>query len=372
MLRVLMAVTSLDCGGIENLLMNIYRIIDRSKIQFDFLTHRNTKFYFEDEVEKMGGKIYRMPPVNPIPGSRYRKELDRFFKEHKEYKIVHAHMNALSTYVLRAAKRNNVPVRIAHSHNSELGEGLIKNLIKRYSRHNLNRYCNYKFACSKNAGIFLFRKGFDNCIILKNGIDVEQYRYNGEIRQRTRERLNIKTNTVYGHVGSFTEQKNHDFLIDIFAEIKKRDDKSKLMLIGDGPLAGRIKEKINDLNLDNDVIMLGTRNDVNELLMAMDVFLFPSKYEGLGIALIEAQAAGLKCLASSEVPKEADVTGLVEFLSIEDNTKVWAENAIGQVSDRIDQSSKIKEAGYDIEYTANWLQKFYMNEVSKYDINHSS
>ena len=366
MLRVLMAVTSLDCGGIENLLMNIYRNIDRSKIQFDFLTHRNTKFYFEDEVEKMGGKIYRMPPVNPIPGSRYRKELDSFFKEHKEYKIVHAHMNALSTYVLRAAKRNNVPVRIAHSHSSSFGDQWAKRMIKYYSRSKLKKYCNYRFACSEKAGHFLFGNISENdYVIMKNGINVANYRFNAETRQRVREKLDIKANSVYGHVGSFREAKNHDFLIEVFSEIKKEDYRAKLILIGDGPLVGRIKEKINDLNLDDDVIMLGTRNDVNELLMAMDVFLFPSKYEGLGIALIEAQAAGLKCLASSEIPKEADVTGLVEFLPIDDKVGIWANQAVqlAKKLKRADQTAKIRSAKYDITDTAQWLEKFYLRAV---------
>lgn len=369
MLRVLQVVTSLNCGGIENLLMNIYRLIDRDKIQFDFLTHRNIKFYFEDEVNRMGGKIYRLPPVNPLPGSYYRKEIDKFFREHNEYKIVHAHMNALSIYVLRAAKMNNVPVRIAHSHSNGFERNLVKKIIKHLSRRNIKKYCNYKFACSKEAGHFLFGNIHDNeYVIIRNGINVDNYKLNFQIRRRLREELNVKCNSVYGHVGSFREAKNHVFLLDVFNEIKKRDDKAKLILIGDGPLSGSIKKKINILNLEDDVIMLGTRDDVNELLMAMDVFLFPSKYEGLGIALIEAQASGLKCLASSNVPIEADVTGLVDFLPI-DCTKVWVENAINVENQRVDQSAKIKAAGYDIEYTANWLQKFYINALSKFDRN---
>ena len=366
MLRVLMVVTSLDCGGIENLLMNIYRLIDRDKIQFDFLTHRDTKFYFEDEVKSMGGEIYRLPPVNPVPGSHYRKELNKFFNEHKEYKIVHAHMNTLSTYALKAAKRNNVPIRIAHSHSSKLGRNCIKNTVKYFSRKNLKKYCNYKFACSEEASRFLFGNIDTNeYIIIKNGINVENYKFNYDIRQQVRKKLDIDYNSVYGHVRSFRDVKNHNYLIDIFNEIKKEDERSTLLLVGDGPLMGSIKEKIRKLNLENDVIMLGTRSDVNELLMAMDVFLFPSKYEGLPISLIEAQATGLKCLASTEVSKEVDVTGLVDFLSIADSSKVWAEEAVSKMaqSQRIDQSDKVRAAGYDIIDTAKWLQKFYLDVV---------
>lgn len=363
MIRVLMVVTSLDCGGIENLLMNIYRLIDRNIIQFDFLTHRGTKFYFEEEVKQLGGKIYRISPVNPFFYSKYCKELNRFFKEHKEYKIVHAHLNTLSSYVLKTAKKNNVPIRIAHSHNCNLGDSFIKRLIKIYSRFILPNYCNYQFACSKEAGDFLFGKKNNNYFTIRNGINVEKYRLDTTLRTQERSKLNINNNIVFGNVGRFTEQKNHMYLLDIFKYINRKNTATKLLLIGDGELSQKIENRIKELNLEKSVILLGMRDDINKLLMVMDVFLFPSKSEGLGIALIEAQASGLQCLASTAIPKEAKVTDLVEFLPLGIDVKIWGEQAIAMAQRKREntQINKIKEAGYDIADTVAWLQRFYLD-----------
>lgn len=364
MIRVLMVVTTLDRGGIENMLMNCYRAVDRSKVQFDFLTHRRHKFDFEDEVLELGGKIYRVSNVNPLPWSWYNKELDAFFDKHNEYRIVHSHINAFSAYVLRAAQKHGVPIRIAHSHTSKT-EKTFKGFIKIISKRLLQLYCNYRFACGSDAARYLFgEKNYTNgrIKIINNAIDVERYRFNPTVRGTKRKELGITEDLVIGHVGRFFTPKNHDFIIDVFNEVLKREPKSKLLLVGTGEKESEIKEKVNGLGISENVEFLGVRSDVNEILQAMDIFLFPSLYEGLPVTLIEAQASGLKIAASSNIDNRVDITGNIKFLELDDGTQTWAEEMLKMKEYvRTDTSSAIIENNYDIKNNAKWLQDFYLN-----------
>lgn len=354
-------------GGAETMLMNYYRQIDRKKIQFDFLTHRSEPKAYDDEIRALGGEIYHLPPVNPFGFNGYKGELKKFFIKHKEYKIVHSHLDTLSAYVLKEAKEAGIPIRIAHSHNTRVDFDF-KFPIRVYSRSKLEKSANKYFACSKEAGRWLFRnKKIDNVTVLNNAINVKSYEYDKQKALEVKRSLNLEDKLVIGHIGRFNKQKNHEFLIDIFYEVYKKNKKSILLLVGDGILKSQIYEKASKLNLSDNIKFLGVRSDVTDLVQAFDVFLFPSLYEGLPVTLIEAQAAGLKCIASDSITKDCDLTGNIEFLNLKDSPKKWAEKVLS-VHDsyvRTDISELIKKGGFDIEENIKWLEEFYINEYRK-------
>ena len=362
-IRILHVVTYMGRGGLETMLMNYYRNIDRNKIQFDFLTHREFEADYDREIKELGGHIYHLPRLNPFYPD-YLKQLDQFFKEHREYKIVHSHLDCMAGIPLKYAKKNGVPVRIAHAHSSNQTRDK-KYCLKLCFKHNIARYATHLFACGKEAGRWMFRT--DNFQILNNAIDAETYVYNSGVRDKMRKKLGIDRDTfVFGHVGRFTTEKNHLFLIDVFAEIAKRQNDSRLLLVGDGELQGAVKKKCYSAGLDDKIIFAGVREDVPELLQAMDVFLFPSLFEGLGIAVIEAQAAGLPCLISEGVPLECEKTeGLVYQLKLESGADCWAEKALQCThKKRSNTLEQIRKSGFDIKEAAIKLQEFYL-EVYK-------
>ena len=312
-------------GGVESVVMNYYRNIDRNKVQFDFICDEDSKYIPKDEIEGLGGKVILIPPYQkPF---KYHKELKRVLKEGK-YKIVHSHISTMSFFSLWAAKSAKVPIRIAHAHSTTNKKEKKKNLMKQVLRPFSKVFANRYFCCSELAGRWLFgNKTYDEgkVYLLNNAIDVDKFRYDEKIRKEKRKELNIKDNQlVIGHIGRFVQQKNHEFLIDIFNEIRKQDKNAILLLIGEGPLKEEIQNKVNELGLDKNVKFLGQRSDANELYQAMDLFLFPSLYEGLGMVLIEAQCAGLPCVASTEVPEIAKISDKVIFEDLKENLKIWA------------------------------------------------
>lgn len=349
-------------GGVEAVVMNYYRHIDKSKIQFDFICDNDSTNIPYDEIESMGGKVILIPPYQKI--FKYHKELKKVLKD-GNYKIVHSHINALSVFSLFAAKRAKVPVRIAHSHSTTNKKEWKKNLVKQVLRPFSKLYATNYMACSELAGRWLFgNKTFNKgkVYILNNAIELDKFMYDRNIRIEKRKELGINNNTlVIGHVGRFVEQKNHRFLIDIFSEIKKKNNDSVLLLIGQGPLMDEMKDKVKTLGLDSAVKFLGQRSDVNELYNVMDLFLFPSLYEGLGMVLIEAQTNGLFCLASTEVPKIAKVIDNVKFISLKENASTWCSN-IETIGRSIDLKT-IKNSGYDIVTEAKKLEQKYINYI---------
>lgn len=359
--RILHVVTYMGIGGLETMLMNYYRSIDREKIQFDFLTHREFLGDYGEEILKMGGKIYHISRLNPF-SKKYLKELDVFFSLHREYKIVHVHQDCLSSVILKQAKRNSINIRIAHSHAS--GQDINwKYLVKLYYKKFIPQYATHLFACSESAGRFMYGRNKFN--ILRNAICAEQYRYNIKERIKTRMQLDLKDAFIVGIVGRLSPVKNHSFLLDIFSEVIKRETKSHLLVIGEGELRSQIENKISRLNLQNKVTLLGIRSDISSLLQAIDVFVFPSEYEGLGLAAIEAQAAGLPCICSDRIPEETIITDLVHKVSLEDTPENWAKIIIShRLDQRIDTYQNIVNAGYDIRENACKLQQFYL-EVLK-------
>lgn len=357
MIRILHVVTHMNRGGLESMIMNYYRNINRELIQFDFLTHRDYKGDYGNEIESLGGNIYHLPILNPF-STKYRQALSNFLKEHSEYNVIHVHQDCLSSIVLKEAERQGIKTRIAHSHSSSQDRNF-KYLIKLFYKRFIPRYATHLLACGDSAGRWMF--GGSKFEILNNAIDAKVYVYDSVRRVEMRKQLNVSDETVLvGHVGRFCYPKNHEFLIDIFKAIFEQVD-SKLLLVGDGELRPKIEEKIKALGLESKVILTGLRGDVEDLLQAMDVFVFPSIYEGLPVTIIEAQAAGLPCLISDKVPIECKKTSLVQQISLDSNAEFWADAIISTTKNkRLDTYEEIKASGFDIVENARRLQEFYI------------
>ena len=355
-IRILHIVTYMGRGGLETMLMNYYRAIDRTKVQFDFLTHRDFRADYDDEIEALGGKIYRLPNLNPFSRS-YLGALDRFFREHPEYRIVHSHLDCMSAIPLKAAKKHGVPVRIAHSHSSRQDRDL-KYPLKLLFKRRISGQATQLFACGKEAGKWMF--GTDDFRVLNNAIDAERYRFDPKVRQEVRRELAIPADApVAGHVGRFMAPKNHGFLLRIFAQLP---DHARLLLVGDGELRAENEQLAEELGVRDRVIFAGLRSDVDRMLQAMDVFVFPSLYEGLPLSIIEAQAAGLPCLISDKVPIECKKTELVTQIPLDASPTEWAEAVFSAAeAPRGDTLAQIREAGFDIRANAEWLQNYYLS-----------
>lgn len=356
MVRVLQVVTKMDRGGLETMLMNYYRNIDRDKVQFDFLTHRAEHGQYDDEIEARGGKIYHVPHLNPL-NPAYYKALNDFFREHP-YKIVHSNLDCTSTFPLRAAKRAGVPCRIAHIHSTSQDKDF-KYPIKMISKKLLPYEATDYFACGEAAGKWAFPG--KRVTVMKNAIDTSRYVPNVEIRKKVREKFQLKDEFVVGHVGRFDPAKNHEFLLKIFYELKKDTPDAKLMLVGGGNGKEKIEREVERLSLEDDVIFTGVSSDVNELMQAMDVFVMPSLYEGFPVTMVEAQTAGLPCVISDKVPIECAVTrGLVSSVKLSDGVEVWASEILKtKAIERKSHLDEIIENGFDIKQAAKWLEEYY-------------
>ncbi len=357
-------------GGVEMVVMNYYKHIDRSKVEFDFLVESESKITNKEEVEALGGHVVIIPSYkNPL---NYVQVLTKIFKENK-YDIVHSNMNTLSYFTLKAAKRAGIKVRIAHSHSTSNPNEFTRNFIKNTLRPLSKKYATDYFACSEKAGRYLFGdKTFDEgkVIVINNGIDVDKFKYNEEYNISLRKELGISPDTkVIGHVGRFVSQKNHSYLIDIFKEIHDLDSNTKLLLLGDGPLFEDVKNKAHSLNLDDSVIFAGIHGDIYRYYSVMNLFIFPSLYEGLCLTGIEAQVNGLYCLVSGNVTRELKTTENIEFLDIKGNPRVWALRAIELLNNnaigRSDIYKEIVGTKFDIKSEGNKLLSYYEKMLNK-------
>ena len=359
-IRILQVVTYMGRGGLETMLMNYYRNIDRTKVQFDFLTHREFRADYDEEIEELGGRIYRLPRLIPWSKS-YLQTLDSFFSDHPEYKIIHVHQDCLSSVILKSAQKQGIPVRIAHSHSSSQDKNL-KYLIKLWYKRTIPRYATGLFACGQKAGDWMF--GGAPYAILNNAINARAYSFCSERQSSVRQQLNIPPDAfVVGHVGRFSYPKNHEFLLDIFDAVYAQDRRAFLLLVGDGELRVKMERKAATLGLTDRVLFTGLRSDVPQLLQAMDVFVFPSHYEGLPVTLVEAQAAGLPCMISEQIPAECSITDLVIRISLEKTPGVWAERVLAVRKDqRRNTYAQVVSAGYDIIENASRLQNYYIEQ----------
>lgn len=375
-IRVLNVVGRMGIGGIETLIMNIYRNIDRSKVQFDFLMHMGSGGAYEEEIRALGGRIYEMPVIRDCQGGKtyywrvfeYIHALKKFFREHPEYRILHGHMtNTAAIYMPIARKYGNVKCCIAHSHQTEATPGLsgfVTNMLQR----NLEKLATDYFACSEEAAKWIYSPELvkaGKVKVIHNGADVEKYHFDAIEHEMLKKKMGYEGKIVIGNVARFKKQKNHTFLIDIFAEIHKKNNQTVLVLVGQGELEEEMKKKVSQLGLENCVDFLGARNDVPTLLQVFDLFLLPSLFEGLPLVGIEAQAAGLPMVASDTVTPETDITGNVTFLSLDLPAEVWAQKILDVCSDfeRVDMTEAVRNAGYDIKQTAQMVQNFYLEKM---------
>ena len=364
-IRVLHRVGSLGNAGLEAVVMNYYRHIDKSKVQFDFIVEGTEKQRYDDEILQNGGKVYRIKYnrlLNPI---FYLREVSKIIKAH-EYDIVHLHTNSASI-VMEAlvAKWHKVTYVIGHSHNSSCKFKLQHYLFKPF----LCGLLFDRFACSKLAAGWLY--GEKSATICNNAIQTSNFAFNSETRTSMRKEFALEDKFVLGHIGRFEKQKNHGYLVDVFNKVKKTRADAVLVLIGEGSLKENIKNKVAELSLSDSVLFLGNRSDVNKFYQMFDVFIFPSLFEGLGVVAIEAQAAGLKCFVSQEVPEEAKVTELIEFLDINLPPQVWAKKILEhgrEERERPNMLEEIRKNRYDIETQAKWLENYYL-KLSKEGVN---
>lgn len=364
-IRVLHVVRQMNRGGTEALLMNLLRTIDRDKFQFDFVEQTDECCEYDEEIISLGSRVYHSPHISLRNLHSYRMWWREFFKKHPEYRIVHGHSRGSAPVYLYEAKKAGCVIAV-HSHNNSFGKG-IRGFGRYIWQFPLRYMADYNFACSIDAGISQFgKKG--KFTVIKNGIITEKYSWNPISRKRIREAYNIDDKFVVGNVARFSGQKNHFFLIDIFNEIQKRKPQSVLLLIGQGGLEERVRQQVSKFNLEEKVIFAGVRPDVEDYLQAMDVFVLPSLFEGLGIVNIEAQAAGLPCFVSADViPAEIDLTDLVHHISLKKSPSEWAEQILDNqipLENRKSRTEEIKNGGYDIEDTAKLLCEFY-EEMSK-------
>lgn len=364
MIRILQVVNNMHRAGLETILMNYYRSMDREQIQFDFLTHRPERSDYDDEIEAMGGRIYRAPRLYPQHYPAYFEYMKKFFREHPEYTIVHSHIDAMSYLPLLAAKKAGVPVRIAHSHSTLIDKDFklpLKLLFRRMLPTVTTHFC----TCGDKAGEFLFPK--QQCHWVPNAIDAKRFLYDEKVREKKRNELGVQNNLVVGHVGRFSYPKNHVFLIEIFSELCKIEKDAKLILVGVGEKESEVRAKVENLNLVDKVLFLGKRSDVDEIYQALDVFVMPSLFEGVPVVGIEAQFTDLPCVFSNKVPTEVRFTDASQFVPLEKSAKDWAKviaDVLNTKKERMTQSEEQLQSAYNIEKAKIMLTEYYM------DLNH--
>ncbi len=363
MIRILQCVNNMHRAGLETMLMNYYRHIDRDLVQFDFLTHRPERGDYDDEIEQLGGRVYYAPRLYPQNYPAYFAYMKRFFAEHPEYRIVHSHIDSMSYLPLLAAKKAGVPIRIAHSHNTSIDRDF-KYLLKQYFRMRLPSAANRYLACGEEAGRFLF--GDRDVQVIPNAVDAAKFCYDPQLRQEKREQLGFRDAFVLGHVGRISYQKNHKQLIEIFDALQKQHADSRLMLVGVGEKEAEVRSQVSALGLEEKVLFLGKRSDVNELYQAMDAFVLPSFFEGIPVVGIEAQFADLPCFFSDRVPQEVSFNENTSFIPLNVSEDRWAA-AILEKKDMQRKSNReaIHYSSYDIKNAYKLLQNYYLEQAAK-------
>lgn len=349
----------LKMGGTEAVMMNYYRHFDRTQIQVDFVLHGFGEGAYDAEVSTLGGKIYHVV----AKGENYReneKQL-RSIMQQGNYQVVHSHMDAGNAQVLKIAKECGVPIRVSHSHNTHTQtSNPLKKAYNALAKRRIAKYATHLFACSDLAGKWLYGK--HNFWVIHNAIDVEKFRFLPEVRQVARKDLKITADApVIGHVGRFSYQKNHEKLIDIFAELLKSLPTARLLLIGEGETKDEIEQMVLNLGILDSVVFIAPNPNINRYMQAMDCFLLPSRFEGLPVVLVEAQAAGLPAIVSNTVSTKSKLTDLVDFVPLDADNSVWCKKIIKSMSKkRRDYCEEMKAMNFDISVNAQKMQHFYL------------
>lgn len=362
-IRVLQIMGIVESGGVEAVIMNYYRHIDRSKVQFDFVMHKGGNPRYIAEIKSLGGKVFEITPYSKnILAFTY--EIYRVIKD-GHYKIVHSNMNSMSGFPLFAAWLAGAKVRILHNHTTDTKAEGFRTVIKRVLRPFARMFANQYWACGKLAGVWMYgEKALDEgkVTIINNAIDLSKFAFNQKVRDKLRKEMGLEGKFVVGHVGRFMKQKNHEFLVDIFAELVKQKPESVLLLIGEGPLFSYIQDKVKGLHLQDKVKFLGVRNDVAELYNVMDVFVLPSFYEGLPVVGVEVQANGLPFLCSDKVTKEIVTSQFIELLSLDYGVSLWTSKVISANKKcLIKRKTAIRDSKFDIHSESKELQIKYYN-----------
>lgn len=361
--RILHAISGLYRGGAETFIMNVFRHIDRDKFMFDFLVNREGGDY-EEEAKSLGAKIYRIPPRHE-GFSSYRKNLDTFFSAHaKDYAAMHCHASSLTSIeVLEAARKHNIPVRIIHSHSS-FPEGAIHRILHYVHQFSIGSYATHFLACSEKSRKWMYMMSAirKNAIIIKNGIDVNQFRFDENVRETIRNRYDIGHNLLIGHVGRFHPIKNHTFLIDVFCKCLALRSDIRLMLVGEGETMNEIKSIVSSRGIEDKVIFTGLQTDTTPFYQAMDILLFPSIKEGLPLSLVEAQCTGLPILASDSIDSKTQILESFRFFSLKNSDEQWANELLRIMDATVSRSSSwmdVQAAGFDINNVVGILEKIY-------------
>lgn len=364
-IRVLHVLGTTNLGGAESRIMELYRCIDRSKVQFDFLVHTTEEGHYSKEIRELGGKIYSLPRFKVVNLAEYKKAIRQFFKEHQEFVAVQGHMTSTASIYLPIAKKENPSVvTIAHARSAGVDKGA-KGYVTKLLRSSLKHKADYCFTCSEEAGIAVFGKKWveqGNVWTIPNAIDAKRFQYNEVVRKEVREELGIQDKFVIGHVGRFGFMKNHTYLVDIFAELCKSREDMALVLIGKGEEEATIHDKLKALGIEDKVLFLGNKFDVERYYQAFDYFVFPSTFEGLPGSVVEAQAAGLHCLISDRITREVALTDLVSYRSIEEEPKLWAEEILKNAREaflRKDMQEAIAKKDFDVNTQAARMEEFY-------------
>lgn len=367
-IRVLHEDAVMEAGGIETFIMNVYRHIDRSKVQFDFMVHRPYEAFHDKEILELGGKIYRTPEFNPAPHKykAFKEGVMQVYREHPEYKVLHAHAD-LKGWPLKFAAECGVPTRIAHSHSSKTTLNL-KYFFFRYEHLWIKKYCTDMFMCSTPAGNWTYGKkavAENRVKFIKNGVETSRFQFDESARADVRAELGLGDKIVFGHIGRLSQAKNHKFLLDVFNEIHKKNKNTVLLVVGDGELAESCKAYASQLEHGDSVKFLGVRRDVPRILQAMDLFIFPSLWEGLPLTVVEAQTSGLPVLMSDVITPEVIITKGLKTCPLKDGAEKWADTALDMVANhkRHDCRQEVIDAGFDIQSTADYLQEFYIQKT---------
>lgn len=366
MIRILQVLKELDSGGIQSFVYVLYQNIDRQKVQFDFVVHQERSGMYEKMILKLGAKIYRFKTVKQCGGRYgYKKQWECFWKAHgDEYGVVHAHYMSHEGMIAETAKKYGKKV-ICHSHSNSPSKYInLAYVLKKCMNFHLSQKADLMLACSQAAGRDFFGADFEERgIVLKNGIPAEQYTFNLMERNRMRAEFHLENRLVIGHVGNYVEHKNQDFMLSVFAEISKRRQDAIFVWCGyisKNDMA-HIETLLKKYAIQDKVMLVGRCDCINNWMQAFDVFLFPSLYEGLGIALIEAQASGLICIISDTIPQEAVVTDLIVRCKLGESEKQWADKLLTNcVYDRGSQREAIIKAGFDIKEVARFMEDTYL------------
>lgn len=365
MIRILHSVSNMDRAGIETMLMNYYRHMDRSRIQFDFLANKPKPGDYDDEIRAMGGRIWVSPGLKPSKYPAYMAFMKQLLQEHPDIRVVHAHNEAMGFYALRGAQRAGLPLRIAHAHNTRIicdYKWPLKMLCKAMLPSVATQLC----ACGVDSGVYFFgRERWDRQgHLIHNAIDVRRFRYQPELRAQLRREYGLGDGPVIGHIGRMNVQKNHRRLLNIFAELAGRRPDARLVLIGVGELEQETRALATRLNIADRTLFLGLREDVNAWYQAMDLFLMPSLFEGLPVVGVEAQAAGLPCVFSEAVTQEAVLLQDSCRLSLKTPDDAWADallHLLEQKRDRSAGAQRVSQAGFDITREAQRLTDWYLH-----------